>query len=246
MKTPKIIIYLIIAFFAAYGGYALFQAESEDKKNPTTESWKNTIPAACESGQWIDVSLNNNDAAKESFKEQVKLMAKGKKISDESEKISFSADDEEKLAYFAGKKVVVRGIKIDNDEVGVEKIKCIGAEADVEELSARRNVMNYISRNINALAPKESLGGDWTVSGFYFVDESNVYVEYEQASPIAGIKEEKKTNDIYLWPVKISKLERTTPIIEGLSYPKKNNESVDIQNLSAYKFDNLKKQWKLQ
>lgn len=84
-----------------------------------------------------------------------------------------------KLDYFEDREAEVQGVKnAAKKEIAVSQVKCTGKETNKDVLNQRKNLMNWLATNINAIAPQKAKYQKWAVDIVDFVDENNAYVEY--------------------------------------------------------------------
>jgi hypothetical protein len=128
-------------------------------------------------------------------------------------------------------------------------------EADRVIVGDRKVLMNYIKDNINTLALEKAPKNDWQVETYYFINDTDLYVQYETS----GSFMEEAPYDSHLWLIRVSHVKSGVPAIETLAYieedvedPRKNvvKQGVDIyreaKNLTIYEFDADLNQWTLQ
>ena len=250
MKRVKIF-YIIIFFFIAYAAYATFTSVKKEwdveaaKKKRTVQAF----PALCETGKWIEISKRRSE--EEKFEKEAVLKKNGRIFSDEKEEVRFRTEENVFLNYFKNRRIIVSGSRESEKEVFVNKIKCIGIEADREDQANRQRMMRYVASGINNFSVAQNEYGSWKVTAFYFVNESDFYVEY--------ISDSKENNDeIMLWLVTASKMERAKPILETRAYIRKTekerevlkgediHEGADADMLFTYKFNNSTNKWTVQ
>jgi len=248
MKRNKIL-YIIIAFFIAYAGYASFQAGKKtwDTKKAAEAKIVQAFPALCEAGKWSVISKVR--PAGEEFAASVVLQKQGSGFSDTEGSIIFTAPEKDRLAYFENREIEVEGVRQGEKEVAVLRVRCAGPETEKETQAVRQKLMHYISSNIDSLSSVRNPNGAWKVLAFHFVNETDFYVEF------AAEPRENKEETMF-WLVRASKLERAKPVLEGLAYVRKTGEEKtlikgedihgDAQVFSNYKYNDKQKKWIIQ
>lgn len=245
MKHNKIVLFIIFLFIA-YIGYVTFVSAKKAWKEDSLKREKVILgfPALCEAGKWVEISEKKGE--EQEFEGETILKKTGGNFSDEEGKTVFDSADDHFLDYFENKKVLIGGTWKNDKKVFIEKIKCVGAEADKELQPNRQKTMRYIASDINSLSSIRNESGAWKVTAFHFVNESDFYVEY------AGDPQKNK-DETMLWLVRASKTERAKPVLEGLAYIKNTGENRelikgedihrDAKNLLIYKYDEILKKW---
>lgn len=244
---------LVVFGFFGYQAYSNKQAVHND----VIDSFEESIPAKCENGEWIEFpdlekpeqyeKFVGNDRLKYDEKKEVFDGADGAR--------TFSTDANYSLFFFMDRDVRIEGYALRDSEIYVKKIKCVGVETNKDVLQARRKLMNYVKDNINTLALEKGPKNDWVVETFYFINDTDVYVQYESESSF----EDDSLYDSRLWLIRASELDRDIPVIETLAYiqedaedPEKNivkqgkDLYADAKNLTIYEFDEDANQWMLQ
>jgi len=244
---------ILTAGFRAYKSYDLKQLVIEDKM----DAFEEKIPLSCENGEWVIFPDLKNSEKYQKFAGNTKLSYSndGEKFSSEDKSRSFVTDENYSLSFFADRDVRVEGYETGENETYVQKIKCVGVEANKDIQNQRRNLMNYISKNINSLALEKSEESQWQVETFYFINENDLYVQYESEKSFM----EESPYDSHLWLIRATKLERNIPVIETLAYIQENFDDPDknivkqgedlykdVKNMTIYEFDDDAGQWILQ
>jgi hypothetical protein len=236
-----------------YSKYSFQQLAQED----VVDTFEESIPAQCENSVWIEFPEMKNANQFEKFVGRDKL--KYEESTDAFSGINggriFSTDNNYSLSFFMDRDVQMEGYVLKNGEIYVKKVKCVGIETNKDVLQSRRNLMGYVRDNINTLAPEKPASGDWQVETFYFVNDTDVYVQYETE----GSFMEEAPYDSHLWLIRASKLETATPTIETLAYIAEDAEDAqknvlksgqdiysDVKNMTIYEFDADANQWILQ
>jgi hypothetical protein len=153
-----------------------------------------------------------------------------------------------------------REVRIEGYDMGekgkyVQKVKCVGEESDKDIQAERRKLMNYISDNLDSIALEKSSKSPWQINSFYFVNNSDLYVEYESPESLG----EEAQYDGHLWLIRATKLDRSIPEIETLAYIQEDDEDPamnvlkvgedlykDTINMTIYEYDEDVAQWVLQ
>lgn len=245
---------LLALGFYAYNMYQENQAISDE----VVENFEEKIPLACESGEWIvfpdsaDVKTLDKKFAGNA---KLKYLEKEGAFANQDGSRAFTTNDDYSLSFFVDRDVRMEGYELIGNEIYVQKIKCVGKEADKIIQDQRQKLMNYISQNINSLALEKSEKSAWQVETFYFADDTDLYVQYESEGSFV----EDLPYDSRLWLIRATKLERNAPLIETLAYiqedaddPEKNiikqGEDLyrDVKNLTIYEFDDDANRWILQ
>jgi len=263
LKKQKILVLLIIIVLII-GGYFAFQyyqkksLESFNSDNQMSD-FENKIPLQCENGDWTEFPDYAQAGNFSQFKGSTILkMPSADQFTNADSSIAFTTDENYSLAFFADKSVYIEGPDIssgDKKEIYVKRIKCVGEEANADIQSQRQNLMNYISANINSLALEKSANSGWQINTFYFVNDTDLYVEYESPESVGG----DKPYDGHLWLIRATKLERPVPVIETLAYiqedendPDKNilKQGTDLYKnatgMATYEFDTDANKWVMQ
>jgi len=254
-KYPFVFI-VAIALIAGFLIYDYYGREQWEKEN-VIDAFEEKFPSRCENGEWVEFPILADFEQYEKFVGNEKIKYEEQKSifsSADGEKI-FLVDEKYSLSFFMDRETRIEGRKIKDNEIYVEKIKCVGAEADKKTVGERKKLMDYISGNINSLALEKALKNDWVVGTFYFVNDSDLYVQYESEGSFA----EEAPYDSRLWLMRVSKMDRSIPVIETLAYiqedaedPEKNviKQGEDLyansKNLTIYEFDEDANGWVLQ
>lgn len=260
MKKPLVLLFLIIMFAIGYFSFKYYQKKAAEDfaQEEIVSDFEDEIPAKCQSGEWVEFPNQKTGAANDFVANAKLLLSKDGEFTNEDGSLVFMTDENYSLSFFAGREARVEGLSITENgkrKIYVNKIKCVGKEANADVQSQRQNLMNYISANINSLAIEKSYGGVWQVQTFYFVNDEDVYVEYESLGSLGGDSE----YDARLWLIRVSKMDANVPVIETLGYiqededdPDKNVVKIgqdlykDNDNMTVYEFDDDKKIWLLQ
>jgi hypothetical protein len=256
--------YLKYRFFALaamtlIGGFYAYQfyAEKQIAKEDVIDTFEEAIPSKCENGEWIVFPDLDNSGQYEKFSEnaRIRYLKDGDRFTDAEGRLDFSTDKEYSLFFFMDRDVRIEGYDMGKQEKYVQKIKCVGEEANKDIQNQRRKLMSYISENIDSIALEKSPNSPWKIDSFYFVNDADLYVEYESAASLGG----DGPYDARLWLIRATKLERSVPVIETLAYiqedendPDKNILKIgedlyrDSSNMTIYEYDEDAKQWVLQ
>ncbi|MBA4317851.1 MAG: hypothetical protein C0412_05575 [Flavobacterium sp.] len=244
---------ILIAGFFGYQAYSTKQLEREDAMETLEESFS----LKCENGEWIEFPELQNFKQYEKFSGNAELKYDEKKdiFTDANGTQIFSTDKGYSLSFFMDRDARIEGYKIKDSEIYIKKIKCVGKEADRDILQTRRKLMNYVRDNINTLAPEKTSKGDWQVGTFYFVNDTDAYVQYESEGSFV----EEAPYDSHLWLFRVYGSDRNIPSLETLAYIQENPEDPgenivrygkdlykDVQNMMIYEFDDEANQWVLQ
>lgn len=257
-KYPKYII-IFIGILIVYLGFHFYGIYEERQivKEAVIEEVEEKIPQNCENGEWVTFPDLENSAKNEKFAENIRIKYVEEKeiFSNEDGSKTFTTDKKYSLFFFIDRDIRVEGYKLSENEIYVQKIKCVGVEANKDIQSQRRKIMDYVSRNINSLALEKSDNGQWQVGTFYFANDADLYVQYETEKSFM----EEAPYDSHLWLIRVSKLDRDVPVIETLAYIEENAEDPeknilkkgedlhkDVKNLIIYEFDEEANQWVLQ
>jgi hypothetical protein len=263
MKKKKIYIYLL-AIILAFGGYYFYtiyqkKQDADFAQEMLVSDFEDNIPSQCEKGEWTEFPAYSQSGTFSEYKGNANIKSSsGDKFSNQDGSISFVTDKNYTLTFFAGRDVRIEGVDVaaqGKQEIYVKRIKCVGKEANADIRSQRQNLMKYISDNIGTLAMEKSHGSAWQIQTFYFVNDTDIYVEYESPGSIGG----DSPYDARLWLIRASKMDTSVPAIETLAYiqedendPDKNVVKVgqdlykDANNMTVYEFDSDKKTWVLQ
>lgn len=146
--------------------------------------------AQCEAGTWVKITDQSGEQATISGKlrriypddSAAKQFSGYSYFIEGAEKIALAGSNLSKLDYFEDREVEVQGVKnAEKKELAVVQVKCTGTETNKNVLDERRKLMDYVSANINSVAPKKAKYQKWTVDIVEFVDTNNAYVEYYDA-----------------------------------------------------------------
>lgn len=241
---------------AAFWGYNFYEKKQWEEED-VVDTFEENIPLQCENGNWIEFPDLNDQKQYEKFagNEKLKYDEKNGIFSGTDSSSVFSTNENYSLMFFMDRDTRIEGYKLPSNQIYVKKIKCVGVEADQDILKARRNLMSYISNNINGLALEKASKNDWQVETFYFANDTDFYVQYESE----GSFMEEASYDSRLWLIRVKESSRTVPVIETLAYiaedaedPEKNivrqgsDLYKDAKNLTVYEFDEDANQWVLQ
>lgn len=257
----KLFLGVAIVILAGYFAYQFYQAKTLEEFNNeiVISDLEDKIPLQCESGEWTEFPDYSGTGKFPEFKGNVTLKMVGPdRFTNEDGSIVFTTDEKYSLAFFSDKALWVEGSELDSEKekkVYVKKIKCVGKEADAEIQGQRQNLMRYINENIDSLALEKSPNGKWLVATFYFVNDTDLYVEYESAESILG----DGPYDAHLWLIRVSKLERQVPVIETLAYIQEDEEDpeknivkqgtdiyADATGMATYEFNEDANRWVMQ
>lgn len=244
---------ILVVGFYAYKAYSVKQIEKED----VVDTFEETIPAKCEKGEWIVFPALESPGRYQKFSENVKIKYvkdKDKFTSEDGSKI-FSTDQDYSLFFFMDRDVRIEGYDMGEKGNYVQKIKCVGEEANKDIQAKRRKLMGYINGNINSIALEKSSQSPWQINSFYFVNDTDLYVEYESPESLSGDGQ----YDARLWLIRATKLDRNVPEIETLAYIQEDENDPDNNilkvgediyrdniNMTIYEYDEDLKQWVLQ
>jgi hypothetical protein len=263
MKIRKTYTYLVVVIIviAGYFFYTFYQKKqiSNFEQETQISDMEDNIPSQCENGEWTEFSDYEKSGNFPEYADNANLKSgSGDGFTNEDGSILFMTGENYSLEFFVERDVRVEGINIGTSgksKIYVKRIKCVGKEADKDIQAQRRNLMNYISKNIDELAIEKSKGGDWQILTFYFVNDSDIYIEYESSDSI-GLESPYEAR---LWLVRVSKMGTDVPVIETLAYiqedeedPDKNVVKIgediyrDADNMSIYEFDMEANDWVLQ
>lgn len=256
-KREYLFLFLAILVSAAgFWGYDFYEKKKWERED-VIDTFEENIPLQCENGNWIEFPDLENQEQYEKFSgnEKLKYDEKNDVFLGSGNSNTFSVNSDYSLTFFMDRDVRIEGYKLPDNQIYVKKIKCVGVEANQDVLKARRNLMNYISSNINSLALEKASKNDWQVETFYFVNDADLYVQYESEGSFL----EETPYDSRLWLVRVKDMSRPVPMIETLAYiqedaddPEKNvtkqgnDPYKDAKNLTAYEFDEDANQWVLQ
>lgn len=244
---------VLVAGFYAYKSYSAKQIEEED----VLDTFDEAIPAQCENGEWIVFPDPDNKGKYAKFSEnaKIKYAEAGNKFTSEDGSKIFLTDKNYSLFFFMDRDVRIEGYDMGGQGKYVQKIKCVGEEANKDIQDQRRHLMDYISGNIDSIALEKSSQSPWQINSFYFVNGTDLYVEYESPESFS----EDAPYDGRLWLIRATKLDRSVPRIETLAYiqedaedPDKNIIKVgedlyrDNKNMTIYEYDDDAKRWALQ
>lgn len=259
----KAIVFFAILFliFGGYFGYQEYRKKNiaEFDAEIIESDFERKIPSRCEGSEWVEFPKYEKVGNAEKFaKETVIKMANPERFTDEDGSVVLVTDDRYSLAFFADKRVRVEGWMIGSSgekSAYVQKIRCVGEESREDVRLQRQRVMQYIADNINVLALEKNRESPWRVQTFYFVDNQDVYVEYESPASIM----EEAPYDARLWLVRIKESDRNIPVIETLAYieedpedPEKNRVKygsdmyANVTGMTVYEFDEESQKWMLQ
>lgn len=252
INLAKIIIALVLIISVAYGLYLFFREQSVSMSSLDME--ENEYPVQCEQGSWIEFPVKAT-GQKINFQGKVHQQKNSDKMLSEDEKYIFSASEGRSLVFFNGHQVEVEavakkeGSEKKPQEAVVAKIRCIGQEAEQVVVTARKDIMNYVSDNISQLIQQNPKQGQWAVEEFAFVDNSNLYVYYysdaldQQSSESGALLVNISGSGDYF---KVKELARLVPaeseededkVIKGEDIFKDNTDLVH------YQFDDETEQW---
>lgn len=257
LKDEYIFLFLgaLIVAVGVYGvsDYSFKQAAKED----VVDTFDENIPLACENGSWIEFPDVEDPSRYSGFSGSEKLgYDEGKNIfTDAGGGRTFSTDQDYSLFFFVDRDTQVEGYDLNDGSVYVKRIKCTGVEANKDVLRERRSLMDYIAGNINTLALEKAPENDWQVETFYFVNDTDLYVEYETPGSFV----EESPYDARLWLIRASGSGGGNPSIETLAYIQEDAEDSDKdivkqgtdlykdnKNMTIYEFDDDAGQWVLQ
>lgn len=263
LVIEKIIIFSIIAILVV-GGYFAYQYYQEKTLDDFDEDVKigeleDKIPLQCESGEWTEFPDYTKTGNFTPFQGNATLKMKDSdSFTSEDDATFFTTDENYSLAFFTDKVVWIEGLEIgtgDKPEIYVKKIKCVGKEANRDIQAQRQRLMKYLDANIDSIALEKSKKSTWQIDTFYFVNDNDLYVEYESPASIVG----DEPYDAHLWLIRATELERSVPVIETLAYiqedetdPDKNivrrGEDLykDVTGMTVYEFDTDANRWVMQ
>ncbi len=144
----------------------------------------------CESGEWIDLASGGQVDFSKSYRGNL-VWGKKEELSSNGENYARVVPGKYSLDYFIGKEVEVMGVT-KGPEVHIQKIRCIGEETKPEIIKFRRDLMGYVSINIDEIAPEKPQKGKWIIDEFYFINGNNFYVSYFSSSEEAEEYEENR------------------------------------------------------
>lgn len=254
----KYIILFFVAAIIAVGTFGLRDRiyRSEQMENKIYD-FEELMPVRCENGEWIVFPDRQDTAADERFLGKVRLVydEKERAFLDSVNKTIYRTDASYSLIFFIDREIEVDGYKLPDGSVYAQRIRCVGAEADRNVQQNRRKLMDYINAQINSLALEKTRNGDWNVQAFYFVNDTDLYVQYETEASFM----EEAPYDAHLWLIRVSGWSGDIPIIQTLAYIQadatdyeknivKRGEDIykDVKNMTIYEYDEISGQWTLQ
>lgn len=161
-----------------------------DEEAEAIDAEEEDFNAICENGEWVNISDQSGNSSSLTGKlrkvypddEAAKEFAGFQFFLEGAEKIALTGTNLDKMDYFEDREVEVQGAKSANGkEIAVFQVKCAGKETDKNVINDRKKMMDYISANINTIAPKKAKYKSWVVDEIDIVDENNVYVLYYDA-----------------------------------------------------------------
>lgn len=249
---------LLAAFILAAGFYAYkFYSTKQTEETDITDTFEEAIPAQCENGEWTTFPAPENAGKYKKFSEnaKIKYVEDKNKFTSEDGSRTFLTDKDYSLFFFMDREVRAEGYDMGEQGKYVQKIKCVGEEADKNIQAERRKLMNYISDNLDSLSLEKSSKSPWQINSFYFVNNADLYVEYESPESLGG----EAAYDGRLWLIRATKLDRNVPEIETLAYIREDEEDPDQNvlkigedlyrdniNMTIYEYDEDLEQWVLQ
>ena len=263
MEKKKLYIYIagLVLIIGGYFFYTIYQKKqlADFELETQISDFEDAIPSQCENGEWIEFSdyERSGNFAKYTGNANIKAVSDDKFTSQDG-LISFTTDENYSLTFFVARDVRIEGLEIgtqDKKEIYVKKIKCVGKEANKDIRAQRQNLMNYIDSNIDTIAIEKGKGGAWQIQTFYFVNDNDVYVEYESLGSLG----EESPYDARLWLIRVSKMDSSVPVIETLAYIQEDESDSDknivkvgqdlykdADNMTVYEIDDEGKKWVLQ
>jgi hypothetical protein len=162
-------------------------SNSADDSSDESDMVDANFNASCENGEWMKIAdlsgetitvsgklrkVYPDDEVKEEFRIYPYYIEGG-------EETALTGKDQTKIDNFEDREVEVQGVKAaDGKSLEISQIRCAGKETDPGAISQRNSLLDYITKNINSIAPKKATYQKWTVDIVDIVDENNVYVEY--------------------------------------------------------------------
>lgn len=259
----KIYVYVLTASLigGGYFLYALYQKkqDADFAQEVLVSDFEDMIPSRCENGEWTEFPDYGKSGNFSEYKGNANIKSTSvDTFTNQDGSLFFTTNQNYSLTFFVDREVRIEGTEIgtkSKKNIYVKRIKCVGKEANKDIQLERRNLMVYISNNIDSLAMEKSYGSVWQVQTFYFVNDVDIYVEYESLGSLGG----DAPYDARLWLIRASRMGGSVPIIETLGYiqedendPDKNVVKVgqdlyrDAGNMMVYEFDDDKKVWTLQ
>ncbi len=215
-KALFIFLSIFIVSFSAF----LFFVDQDGKYDEHYELMSH-VAQYCESGDWVDIPTYS--FRDEKFTENANFQGKiitadmrMKKMTDERSELLFVTNPNFSLVFFGGRDVEIAGRYKEGSQkkvLYVDRIKCIGAEAQENIKDERQEMMQFITKNKNNIIEDPD---EFIVEDITFVDESVVYVYMVQKNG------ENRMQKLYLVQME------------------KNNDSYTMFTLATYKLDNQK------
>lgn len=217
--------------------------------------------ALCENGEWMKIADLSGEMSTTSGKlrkiypddEAAAEFASYLFYLEGNDRIALSGKDLTELDYFEDREVEAQGVKASGGKaLEVSQVRCAGKETDKDLISQRNKVLDYISANINSIAPKKAPYQKWTVDIVDFADENNAYVEYYD------IAEDEEDSDV---PVdtgrkilaEISAKTAGSYSAKVLAYWEMGEDDYvlksgtdkfeDVEDVSSYQYDSETKKW---
>ncbi len=230
--------------------------QSEQNENEIFD-FEELMPLQCERGEWIIFPDMKEISDYEKFigKEKITYDEKQGVFLGKDGKTIYGTDERYSLFFFIDRDIEVDGYKLSNGEIYARRVRCVGAEANRDVLQTRRKLMEYVDTHINDLALEKTRNGDWQVHAFYFVNDTDLYVQYETESSFM----EEAPYDSHLWLIRVGGWSGDIPVIETIAYIQedvtdfeknivKKGQDIykDVQNMTIYEFDDGLGQWVLQ
>lgn len=169
--------------------------DNSDATDANLDQEEQDFEAQCTNGQWVKIAdvegdaatiqgvmqaVDPEDDATKAFKSYRNYLNK------EQEKIGLvdpnvkTDEDDSALDFFQTREVEVQGVLGQGaaKEMKVSQIRCAGRETDKSTADNRAKILNYISANINSIAPEKAPKQKWVASSVVMLDEKDFYVDY--------------------------------------------------------------------
>ena len=170
-------------------------SESADEIDVNFDQMEEDFDAQCTSGEWVKIAdVEGETATAQGVVQAVDLESDAatafqnyRNYLDGKEKIALvdsnvkTDSDDSDLDLFQTREAEVQGVmsqKGSVKEMKVSQVRCAGTETDKSAVENRTKMLNYISSNIDSIAPEKAPEKKWVASSVIILDEKDVYVDY--------------------------------------------------------------------
>ncbi len=180
-------VFILLCFGVCVYSLFLFYAIHDDKYTENDEITAR-MASECENGTWTELPANKKirtaeSDEKASFSGVISTDMRNGVMKNENRDLIFTTSKNFSLIFYDNREVEIDG-RYDNASdrrsIFVEKIKCIGKEANSDIRTIRQDMMQYISHNKDNIIMRTNAKNAFDIEDITFVDDNVVYIYFVQ------------------------------------------------------------------